>query len=103
DRLDGAAALLGKPRGRAPQRRRNRPRVLAAVEHAVGQAGVVVDDADDDGAAGLARAVALGAVAVRPMPGPLELRRAEGVDVQQRAGLGPLIAAIALALGAPPA
>src|SRR4051794_34595727 len=80
------------PRGCAPQRRRDRDRVLSAVDLAVDQPGVVIDHADDLDLAGPARAVMLAAVAVGPVPGPLELRQLEGVDVQQRAGLGPLIA-----------
>jgi hypothetical protein len=59
---------------------------------AVGQAGVVVDDTDDLDLARPAAAVALAAVTVRPVAGPVELRQLEGIDVQQRAGLGPLIA-----------
>src|SRR3954469_10442483 len=64
----------------------------AACSSPVGQAGVVVDDADDLDGAGLAGAVALGAIAMSPVARHLELRQAEGVDVQQRTGLRPLIA-----------
>lgn len=42
------------------------------------------------------RAVRLRAFAVRPAACHLELGQLEGVDVQQRAGLGPLIAPRAL-------
>ena len=94
DRLRRAAALLAHPRGGASQRGRDGDRVLGAVDLAVGQAGVVVDDADDLDLAGARRVrVRLAAVAVRPVAGPVELGQLERVDVQQRAGLGPLIAA----------
>jgi len=92
DGLDGAAALLDKPGRCAPQRRRHRGRGFAGVDLAVDQAGVVVDDADDLDLAGVAGLVALGAVAVRPVPGPVELWELHGVDVQQRSSFGPLIA-----------
>ena len=39
------------------------------VQLAVGQAGVVVDDADDLDLPGVARAMRLGAIAVRPVEG----------------------------------
>jgi len=42
--------------------------------------------------AGVAGAVGLGAIAVRPVTHDVELRQLERVDVQQRPGLGPLIA-----------
>ena len=57
-------------------------RVLGGVQLAVGQAGVVVDDADDLDLARVARAMGLGAIAVRPVPGPIELGQLERVDVQ---------------------
>ncbi len=60
---------------------------------AVGQPGVIVDDADDLDLAGVARLVLLGAIAVRPVAGPLELRQLEGVNLQKRAGPGPPITA----------
>ena len=105
DRLDGAAALLAKPVGGAAQRGRDGDRVLGAVQLAVGQAGVIVDDADHLDRAGPAGLVLLGALPGRPVPRPVELRQLERVDVQQRPGLGPLIAAAcsAAALAAPPA
>src|SRR4051794_29996446 len=90
DRLHGPAALLAHPRRGAPQRGRDGVLVLGGVDLAVAQAAVVVDDADDlDLAlARSARAVLLAAIAVGPLTGPVELRQLEGVDVQQRAGLG---------------
>jgi hypothetical protein len=47
-------------------------------------------DADHDRLARLAGAVLLGALPGRPVPGPVELRDRERVDVQQRARLSPL-------------
>jgi hypothetical protein len=68
DGLHRAAALLAHPRSGAAQGRRDGVRVLGGVDLAVGQAGVVVDDADDLDPAGVAGAVHLRAVAVRPVP-----------------------------------
>src|SRR4051794_851406 len=72
------------------------------MQFGVDQAGVVIDDADDLDLAGPSGAVALAAIAVGPVAGPVELGQLEGVDVQQRAGFGPLIApAAGRPLGAP--
>src|SRR5215210_802901 len=104
NRLDGAAALLAKPPGRAAQRGRDGVLVLRAVQLAVDQAGVVVYDGDHLDRAGPAGLVTLGALPGRPVPGPVELRQLERVDVQQGASLGPLIATAAVAvLAAAPA
>jgi hypothetical protein len=65
---------------------------------------VVVDDADDLDLAGVAGLVLLAALPGRPVPGPIESGQLERVDVQQGAGLRPLIAPGALrALAASPA
>jgi hypothetical protein len=54
---------------------------------------VIIDDADDDGLAGPAGFVPLGALTDRPVTRDRELRQLERVDGQQRARFGPLIAA----------
>ncbi len=94
------AALLAKPDGSAAQRRGHGDGVLVAVQLAVGQAAVVVQDADHDGLAGLACLVLLGALAGGPVPGPIELGHPERVDVQQRARVGPLVATMRAAFPA---
>ena len=66
-RLDRAAALLAQPRRGAPQGGRDGVGVLGRVQLAVGQAGVVVDDADDDGLAGVAGLWRSSASPVRPV------------------------------------
>ena len=76
DSLDGPAALLAQPRGGAAQRGGDACWRSRRVDFAVGQPRVVVDDADDLDLAGVAGAVALGAIAVRPVPGPIELGQA---------------------------
>ena len=102
DGLHRAGALLGHPRGGALEGGRDGVLVLGAVQFAVGQAGVVIDDADDLDRARVAGAMRLAAVAVSPVAGAVELGQLERVDVQQRPGLGPLIAPRGLrALGAP--
>ena len=63
---------------------------VGAVQFDVGQAGTVVDDAVRVDVAGAA--VTAGAVAGRPVPRRVKALQALGVHVQQRAGLGPLIA-----------
>ncbi len=104
DRLDRAAALLAHPGGGAAQRGRDVLGVLGGVQLAVGQPGVVVDHADDHGLSARRGSCAFGALAGSPVPGAARTWAAEGVDVQQRAGLGPLIAAGGLArLAAAPA
>lgn len=57
---------------------------------------MVVLDADDHGLAHLATAVGLRAVAGGPVTGAVELGHREGVDVQQRTGLGPFVATAGL-------
>jgi hypothetical protein len=61
---------------------------------------VVVQDADHDRLARLARLVLFGALAGRPVSGPVELRQPQRVDVQQRARVCPLIAAMRSTLAA---
>ena len=62
-----------------------------AVQLAIGQAGVVIDDAEHERGAGLAGAVALGTLSGGPVARTIELRQPQRVEMQQRAGLGPLI------------
>jgi hypothetical protein len=91
-RLDRLAALLEHPRRGAPQRGGRGEAILGGVQLAVGQAAVVIDHRDHIDAAGSAGAVP-GAIRGRPVPGPFELGQLHRVDVQQRTGGGPLIAA----------
>jgi hypothetical protein len=65
------------------------------VQLAVGQARMVIDDTDDHRLA-LGVASAQGAITGGPVAGLVELGQTQRVDVQQRAGLRPLIAARAL-------
>jgi hypothetical protein len=69
---------------------------------AVRQARVIIDHADDLDLAGVASLVLL-AAAHRPVSGPIKLRQLERVDVQQRAGLRPLVAPAAVRTPGPPA
>src|SRR5690606_38151099 len=91
DRLDGAAALLDKPSGGATQTGGDVGGVLGAVQLAVRQARVVVLDADDDRLADPPGPRGLAAIAGGPVARRVELRGRKRVDVQQGAGLGPLI------------
>jgi hypothetical protein len=91
---DRAAALLAKPARGALQRGGDRGRVLVCVQFAVGQAAVIIQDADHDRLARPAGFVLFRALTGGPMPGPVELGQAERVDVQQRPRVGPLIAAM---------
>ena len=102
--LDRAAALLSKPPGGASQRGRDGGGVLGAVELAVDQAGVVVDDADDLTVPARRVLWRSARAPVAQCPGRSNFGRLERIDVQQGASFGPLVAtAAAPLLGAPPA
>ena len=61
---------------------------------------MVVQDANHDDLAGLAVLVFFSALAAGPVPRRVELGRPQCVDVQQRSRVGPLVAAMRLALAA---
>jgi len=71
--------------------------VVGAVQLHVGKATVIVDHAVGVGLTGVSGPMALGAVAVRPVAGAIEALETLDVEMKQRPGLGPLIAAIGLA------